>query len=362
MALIPRCGHCGSSKEPLLRCSRCKVMLYCSREHQTSHRKKHKLPCNTVQQKRDCLQSEEEALRAPPPNDSITPADVFETQVGHFWDLVSTQDYMKALYRVIEALGKIATLDATQAALDHALDLLRLNRRDNMTIRNLIPAFFLRLGRDQDCYDFVKWWYQAKVQEIDYDWGDTSLPFLHIRNANALESVEYMCRYPPYLSNVVAITLLKIKLLLDVKSLKNSSALTDQLPIEIIENIQRYIPESTIISSNRTTIYHSDHDSLIATLSSQVDLLFTTINDANQYFWPALLNPEDHLDARPESWTFNSQEEMQLNLQYSINAWLETPAALEIIKAKVERSIVRRKSFTANEIDQVLEEREFCSK
>lgn len=310
-------------------------MLYCSREHQASHRPKHKLSCNTVKQKRDHLQYEEQALRAQPPG-FITPANVFDTHVGHFWGILGTRDYMRALYKVIDALRKIPTLDAIQASLDHALDALRLNRGDNMGVRSLIPALYLRLGRDQECYDFVKW-YQTKGQESDYDWGDASLPFLDIRNANALESVEYMCSSWPDLSFVVAMALLKIKLLLDVKSLKNSSFLADQVPPEIVGNIQRYVPQSTIISSNITTMYHTNHDVLIEELSSQVELLYTAVDRANENFWLALVDPgnDDHLNARPDSYSHGSEEEMQLNLQYSFDAWLETTGALEFITGTV---------------------------
>lgn len=311
-------------------------MLYCSRAHQASHRHKHKLSCNAVKQKRDYLQCEEHALRVQPPDGFTMPADVFDTHVGRFWGILGTRDYMRALYGVIEALGKIPTFDAIQASLDHALEVLRLNRSDNMGVRSLIPTLFLRLGRDQDCYDFVKW-YQTTGQESDYNWGDTSLPFLHIRNTNALESVEYMCGSWPDLSHVVAIALLKIKLLLDVKSLKNSSFLGDRVPPEIVGNIQRYVPQSTIISSNITTMYHTDHDSLIEELSSQVELLYTAVDRANDTFWLALVNPEneDHLNARPDSYSHGSEEEMQLNLQYSINAWLETPGAMDFITETV---------------------------
>lgn len=174
---------------------------------------------------------------------------------------------MRALYGVTKALGKLPTLDATQASLDHALDVLHLDHGDNIQVRHLTPALVLRLGRDQDCYDFVKW-YQTIGQVSDYDWGDTSLPFLHIKNANALEAVDYMRNSWADLSHVVAVTLLKIKLLLDEKPLKNSSALGDQLPTEIVGNIQSYVSQSIIISSNKTMMYQLNYDSLIIDLSA----------------------------------------------------------------------------------------------
>ena len=313
-------------------------MLYCSKEHQAAHRNQHKLACNGLKQKQDHLALEEEELREQPTDDFTRLAHVFDTQVGRFWGIVCTREYMRARYVVLDALRKIPTLDAIQASLDHALDVLRLNRSDNMGVRYLIPALFLRLGKDQECYDFVKW-YQTMGSESDYDWGDLSFPFLHIRNADALESVEYMCGSYPELSHITATTLLKIKLLLDMKSLKNSAVLGDRIPVDIVGIIQSYVPQSRIISSNNFTMNHSDYDEPIEQLSSQVDRLYTTVQTANKYLWRALLDPQDHLNARPESYSHGSIEEMQLNLQYCIDAWRETPGALEIIKAKLSHKV-----------------------
>lgn len=301
-----------------------------------AHRNSHKHTCNTVRRKRDHLECEEQALRANPGDGCMLPADVFNTRVGHFWGILGTRDYLRARYGLIEALEKIKTFDAVQVALDHVMDILRLNRGDNMGVRDLAPPLLLRLGRDQDCYDFVKW-HQTTGQESDYDWGDMSLPYLNVKNANAFESVEYLCSRWSQLSHTSSITLLKIKLLLDLKSLKNSAFLKDRVPREIVDNIQRYVPQSSILSGKKKMMDHSSCASHIKKLSSQVDLLYTTVNTVNKHFWPALLNPNKHLNARPEMYSRGSLEEMQLVLQHNIDSWIETPGALEIIKAKIER-------------------------
>lgn len=311
-------------------------MLYCSREHQMAHRDDHKLACNAVKRWRDHLENEEQSLRALPADDGFTTsADVFDIQVGRFWRLFETRDYMRSRFRTVDALGRVGTFDAIQAALDHALDMQRLSRTDNMGVRELIPSLFLRLGRDQDCYDFIKW-HQTMGRDDDYDWGDMSAPFLHIKNANAFESIEYMCGKYPDLCHTSAATLIKIKLLVDLKSLQNSAVLDDQVPADLVKNIQRYVPQSTIISSNKQMMIRSNGASHIEELSAQVDLLYATVNKANQHFWRALVDPKHHLKAPPQAFSHGSIEQMQLILQYSINAWMETPGALEIIKAKVQ--------------------------
>src|SRR5215471_18139118 len=132
------CGICNST-ENLLRCSRCKVMRYCNRQHQVTHHPAHKSACNAVAKRRDILDAEEQTLRTHP-GDMFTPADVFTTSVGHFWGILDTRDYMRARFALVEALQKIKTHDSVQAQLDHLLDMLRLCRGDNMGVRDLVPA------------------------------------------------------------------------------------------------------------------------------------------------------------------------------------------------------------------------------
>lgn len=57
---------------------------------------------------------------------------------------------MRARYGLLDNLRKIKTVEAVQAALDHALEMHRLCRSDNMGIRSLTPALMIRLGKDQE--------------------------------------------------------------------------------------------------------------------------------------------------------------------------------------------------------------------
>lgn len=79
---------------------------------------------------------------------------------------------------------------------------------------------------------------------------------------------------------------------------------------------------------------HTKRLQLADTLSSQVDQLYQAVKKANRHFWPAMLNPNRHLQARPEAYSQGSVEEMQIMLQYSYDSWRETPGAIEVIEAK----------------------------
>lgn len=43
----------------------------------------------------------------------------------------------------------------------------------------------LRPGRNQDAYDFVKWW--AACDPGRYDWGDMELPYVVTKDVDVLE-------------------------------------------------------------------------------------------------------------------------------------------------------------------------------
>ena len=211
------------------------------------------------------------------------------------------------------------------------MDMLRLCRGDNMGIRDVVPAMFLRLGQDQKCYDFVNWW-QTTGQEGDYEWGDMSLPYLDVVGADAFEPVEYMCKSKWLdLSHNVAIALLKIKMLLDLQSLEKSRILKKKFPTEIVNNIQRYLPRSAIISENKDIMNRADYAPYIRKLIAQIQILYKAIEKANEYFWDVLLDPEQHIHARPEAYTHGSLAQARLVLKYSLSSWEELPEALAAI-------------------------------
>eukprot|EP01034_Spumella_vulgaris_P041734 gene41734-51718_t len=55
-----------------------------------------------------------------------------------------------------------------------------------MGMRDLVPGMMLRIGQEQEAYDFIKWWL---TYPDNYDWGNMSLPYLNIKNADITESV-----------------------------------------------------------------------------------------------------------------------------------------------------------------------------
>lgn len=276
--------------------------------------------------------NEEAELRATPGDGFMMPpgATIFEEEAGHFWGIVGTRPYMQARYALVEALLKIKTYAAVEAALNHLLDMLRLCRGDNMGVRDIVPAVFLRLGRDQECYDFMKW-YATTGERMDYDWGDMEEPYLDLKDENAFEAPGPFVDKYAALSPTVSLTLLKIRLLFDCQALKNAALVGEKVPQEVLDNICSQMV-GNIVSQRPDIVEGKNLDPLIEDLQSQVSDVYDAVQNANKYFWPALVQPGANLTAPLAAYSRGSEEEMQLILQYLYNSWTETPGAIDYIR------------------------------
>ncbi|KAI9654543.1 MAG: hypothetical protein M1821_006633 [Bathelium mastoideum] len=332
LALAQCCPIC-DAKRNLSRCSACHVVSYCSREHQVGDRKRHKQACNAVKTTQKRMDYEEQALRAHP-GDFSMPANVFEAGKGSFYSIYGTRDYMAARFALVEALLKNNTLRAVEAALDHLLDMLQLCRGDNMGVRDLVPPLYLRLGKDQESYDFVKWW-GTTAQEKHYRWRDLGAPYLDVKDADVFESVKTLCRGLRALSHIVSLTLIKIRLLLDLEALENSQCISERLPQEVLDNIKGHLV-GPIVARNKGIMSSNIHHDRVEQLRTQMDQLYGLVKARNEHFWPALLHPGQHLHARPEAYTKGGTAEMQLALQYCYASWIETPGAINVIRDLME--------------------------
>ena len=329
----PSCSSCNQSGHSanLLRCLGCNAIYYCGREHQLADREAHKAECNSVKKATKTLASEEQRLRSLPA-DMFMPQPIFEEHAGHFWGIHETRPYMRARYGLVEALLKFKTYAAVKAAHGHLMEMLRLCRGDNMGVRDIVPALFLRLGDDQGCYDFCVW-YATTGQDSDYDWGDTDLGFLDVKDANVFESVpENMVGKYFDLSHSVALTLLKIKVIMDVRTLRDSSVIGEKVPQEIIDGIRTQLVTGTVIARHIKVTDIDSQKSVIQKLEGQIKDLYTAIDARNKHFWPALLNPGANLAARPSAYSHGTGSEMQLVLKYNYDAWSETPGAIDVIR------------------------------
>lgn len=220
---------------------------------------------------------------------------------------------MRARFAYVEAILTINTLQAVQQALAEFLDMMRLCRGDNMGLRDFVPALYLRLGQDQQCYDFVKWW--AKTLHDDhYDSGDMNLGYLDLKDADAFEKPDHFCGKYGSINHQVSVTLIKIRLLRDLQALQQSTtAVGDKLPREVFDMIRGQMVSNTV-AGRKDVMERADQSDVIYLLEKQIDKLYKAVQASNKHFWPVLLEPGDALTQRPEHYTMGSREDMMLTL------------------------------------------------
>lgn len=261
LTIEPRQCQICQSREGLQRCSGCKAVFYCGREHQASDRHSHKHACTVVRKALAALSQEEQKLRSGGQQQGglLAHEHPFEELAGHFWAVPGTRDYMRARYAVVDAtLGHFRTAEAVHASADHLADMLRLCRSDNPGARWVLPAMYLRLGRDQECYDFMKWWATTGALS-DYDWGDMGLPFLDVRGADVLESPgDLWARRWIGLSHSACVALVKVRVLLDLRHMLNATRAFEGLaPRELINEIRGQELVSSVMASRKDIVLAS---------------------------------------------------------------------------------------------------------
>ncbi|KAK9774581.1 putative MYND-type zinc finger protein samB [Seiridium cardinale] len=325
-----RCAVCAKATG-LLRCGSCKVVSYCGSTHQSTHRSEHKAVCETIKKSREALQREETALRARPA-DIFHPADVFNTRVGHFWGILGTRDYMRARHTAADALLKADTMSAVECALDHFTGMLRLCRSDNLGVRDAIPALLLRLGREQECYDFLKWW--ATIDKDDsYDWSDVTQPYLDIHGANAFEGIDVLSSHLS-LSHLVSLTLLKLRLWLGLSPFEVEDC---DWEFSGTSSSRFHRPTGMLV---RTKVQSSDAVDVSITveaLEHQYRTLCRMVHDANPHFWPALIDEEDESSSLPPYYSPGSEEEASIVLHQCKRAWEESEDAILMITSDTSK-------------------------
>lgn len=163
------CAHCATRIKPPLarkRCKGCHAVFYCGDACQHDHGTNgdHDVYCSVIGKGRNAVQSQARKLRkCKRPNPFMFTeqgVDLFAPEyIGCFWGLLPTRPYMLQRFALADSLMWCAVKDdsdlAAEMALEHCLDMMWLNRSDNIGQRFFIPSAYLSLGRAQEAYDFL---------------------------------------------------------------------------------------------------------------------------------------------------------------------------------------------------------------
>ncbi|RYP76625.1 hypothetical protein DL769_003585 [Monosporascus sp. CRB-8-3] len=125
------------------------------------------------------------------------------------------------------------------------------------------------------------------------------LPFLNLHGKDAFEDSRSMPDKMNGLSQLVTMTNLKARLLVDVKGLKDHVANHPNLSYEERMEWVRGEAQSDILYALREIVEQDDFQDLVQDLSSQVAKLYRRVEQLNNIYWPGLDHPERYGTALP---------------------------------------------------------------
>jgi len=304
---------------------------YCSREHQVQDRQDHKGICNKIKRARNDVDKEKQALIDHPDFKNDNP---FENHVGRFWKIVETRPYMNALSKLATITSGERHVDSLQAEYDNCKELLRLCPGDNMGVRATVPGILLRLGKEQECYDFIKWYGKA-WEDRNYNWTKME-GFLNVKNADVFEDIDYLGSSirTMDLSFLICMMILKVQLALNVGALRSLQKEIDQM--SELAGVRGAVPPETFLDNRKSRCKSSallarpdimrgeNLDEKSKILKQHIDELHSEIFKRNKHYWPMLIEPEEAISKPPSPmYMIGSPEEARMALQHTWYPWME---------------------------------------
>lgn len=320
-------------------------MVYCGRNHQIAHFADHKHICTAIKAARDDLEKEEEKFRASSDKDPIV----------HVTNVLTPEKekFLRSRVHLIAQIYSLETREALEQALEHHFEMLRLNPKDDYCgVRNSIPAIMLRLGRDRECYAFLKSWNMIYKGSCDI-WSRPELPRFNMEGVDVFESVdEFLITKDGFtdIGMIVPLCLMKLRIFLDgFFSLIQGGVPAigiDAFPLDIVQSLERQL------GSLATEDFWShprlaDNESRLAKvkqLASQIKALYGNIGNMNSEFWPMFLrhkeldlsrhlrtpnfHESEYINLSPRVVHFMNNREAALVSGWNHASWLETNAAL----------------------------------
>ncbi|KAK3364672.1 hypothetical protein B0T25DRAFT_587834 [Lasiosphaeria hispida] len=295
----------------------------------------YKPSCNTIKTTKQRADELEASLRA---------AGLYEPHAGRFWNHPVTRAYHRARFDHAQVLIRSWRRQGIEDALAIYLDLLQLDRGDHQACRQVVPALFLRLERDQECYDFLKWWQvHNTTSPASYNWNDTTQRYLDIKGADATEPADlWKGEHFLNLPQLVTLHLLKMRLWRTLQLAQrcrhaNPGFTGEQVVARIREerhtsedfrgNILEKRPE---LAGDNATL-----DAATERVVESLEPLLAAMRKTNRFYVTMVMFPDMELFERtgpPKPYTPGSEEEAELAFNYTYSAWCESPGAIDVLR------------------------------
>lgn len=304
--------------------------------------KNHKAGCNAVKKARLRLEQTERELR----RDIIVR---LVWQSNFFGVCRQFDDWKTARCELIEKMlaHSFNNRSAVQALLDHELDMVRLRP----TELDLVPLFYLRLGQDQEAYDFIKWrvknasdgryrrWgWSGRSRSLVYHTGadvleppnDWEHPTFWVRKSRYLISPPDLADQDFGFQHFPAVLLIKIRLFLDLVAMQNvTHAFQGFIPQEIVVEIRRSVVSTcSPLASRQGILFGTQGKSALAAVKKQIKDVALTIGKRDPLFLRRLLGESISPQARFDGKVLPDDLDYWCHRQ----CWEETPGAIDILR------------------------------
>ena len=308
-----QCAIC-KTETGLNSCKGCLVVFYCGRDHQKDDWPTHKRFCKHAKMTRETnWQALEHLKQRLEENPSANPRDFF---ASHPDDINA---YLHVRYIYARAILRLGTRAGVSGALKSCLEIASMdgsNEQNGQDARDHVPTLFLRLGRDQECYDFLK---EKCVGDLEGIYACENGSLCQPADAQKLS-----------LAHAAMLSLLKIRILIDLRHLQSADDFVgDKLPTELSDQIRSYnIGAATRIDPSRMKAIekHEDLVPLMKKLKSGLRDLRVYVTALNKNYWDALKDPEKYKAMQP---MYQPELPIIQALSQTYEAWAETPEALE---------------------------------
>lgn len=191
------------------------------------------------------------------------------------------------------------------------------NDQNGQSAREFTPGLFLRLAKDQECYDFLKDKCKGDLEEI-YRCENASPP----QPANE-ENFS--------LSHAAMLCLLKLRILRDLRDLDQAdAALGDKLPAELFHESRSYlVSAATRMDPARMKAIEKREDLKphIQRIEADLQDLRGYINALNIDYFHATADPEKYRKMQP---MYQPELPIVEALSQTYDAWAETPGVLAL--------------------------------
>jgi hypothetical protein len=280
------CAKCHSRRESGLRCcSRCKTAWYCNAKCQEADYESHKSLCVSIARTLKKVNKLTSPLRNTINDIFLEPQNFFESQVGLFGQFYESQAYLTTRRELVELYAQAGNILETKCvwekALSHALELLRLDFRDVNNTRYAIPFILLNLNRDDDAFDFIRYWmnnHHFESQEGEWIYPRNE----NCRYLDIFKEVSWVNDRNATLAFLVALLIIKFRIVATYDATCGSIDLAfgtsnGQRIQEIQCTVKEMLLDETLMN--------------IENQREQVERLVNVIHRRNAIILPAILNP-----------------------------------------------------------------------